>query len=116
MLRECDQLRPYAAAPSRPRQRLDLPLQPPVAVFLVEDAEDHDARGRDPIVDSIIADLQAIERWRESGEAFDPRLDLTSGVSAEARANFLQNEAGDGMREFGDLSSCVSRDLDGESG
>jgi len=34
----------------------------------MKDAEDHDAPGRNPIVDSTIADPQAIEWWRESGE------------------------------------------------
>ena len=51
------------ASSFQPRQWLDLPFEPPVAVFLVEDAEDHDARGCEPIVDSIITDSQAIERW-----------------------------------------------------
>jgi hypothetical protein len=77
------------------------------------DAEDHDARGRNPIVDSIIANPQAIEWWRESGEAFNPRLDLMNRVSAKAGANFFEDQAGDGVREFGNLSFCVRRDFDG---
>jgi len=36
-------------------------------------------------------------------------------VSAEAGANFFEDQAGDGVREFGNLSFCMSRDFDGET-